>query len=282
MTQFDPLDEKLKDTQIELREAVTELELILKLSENEIRTTSPTHTTAYIEDAQQSDGLNLQPWMRRRKPGGSYAGFWVRLGAHSVDLFIVSVLLVIIHIVLSAAGFIDSHTYAHTLFGDDLLEKVSMFWLFGYACPVLSLVLYAVIFMVNNFVMSIIWEAGAVPLPEHVALVLALFPLLIDSTYHALMESSPKQATLGKRLFHIHVTDTNRKRLSLWQAYVRYFAKIWSSLTLCAGYIAIIVAKNKQGFHDKIARTYVLDDYDPALLPSKTVPGTDDSPQTPC
>ena len=44
------------------------------------------------------------------------------------------------------------------------------------------------------------------------------------------MESSSKQATFGKMIFKIYVTDTTGKKLGFWRACARNFLKL---LTLC-------------------------------------------------
>jgi uncharacterized RDD family membrane protein YckC len=71
--------------------------------------------------------------------------------------------------------------------------------------------------------------------------------------YYALMESSAKQATLGKMALGIMVTDTNGRRVSFGRATGRYFAKIISSAILCIGYIMIAFTAKKQGLHDIMA-----------------------------
>jgi uncharacterized RDD family membrane protein YckC len=76
--------------------------------------------------------------------------------------------------------------------------------------------------------------------------------------YFALMESSSKQATLGKLAVGIKVTDANGNRLSFWRATGRFFAKILSGLALGIGYLMIAFTKNKQGLHDMIAGTIVV------------------------
>jgi uncharacterized RDD family membrane protein YckC len=76
--------------------------------------------------------------------------------------------------------------------------------------------------------------------------------------YYALMESSKYQATLGKIVLGIVVTDTSGQRISFGRATGRYFAKIISQIILLIGYIMIAFTEKKQGLHDIIASTLVV------------------------
>jgi len=76
--------------------------------------------------------------------------------------------------------------------------------------------------------------------------------------YFALMESSSRQATLGKMVIQARVTDEDGERISFRQATLRYFAKAISALILCIGFIMIAFTERSQGLHDKIAHTLVV------------------------
>lgn len=80
----------------------------------------------------------------------------------------------------------------------------------------------------------------------------------ISWLYYALMESSSRQATLGKLAAGIKVTDMNGNRISFLNATGRYFAKILSGLMFGIGYVMIIFTEKKQGLHDIIAGTLVI------------------------
>ncbi len=75
--------------------------------------------------------------------------------------------------------------------------------------------------------------------------------------YFAIMESSAKQATLGKMAIGLFVTDKNNNRLTFGRATARYFAKWLSSIILMIGYIMAAFTKKKQALHDMIAGTIV-------------------------
>lgn len=76
--------------------------------------------------------------------------------------------------------------------------------------------------------------------------------------YFALMESSEKQATLGKMAVGIIVTDEHGGRLSFGRATGRYFGKILSGLIMYIGYIMVAFTDRKQGLHDMLASTLVV------------------------
>ena len=83
--------------------------------------------------------------------------------------------------------------------------------------------------------------------------------ILISWLYFALMESSPKSATLGKMALGLMVLDTDGYPISFGQATGRYFGKILSALPCYAGFIAAFFNEKKQTWHDSMANTVVVD-----------------------
>lgn len=75
--------------------------------------------------------------------------------------------------------------------------------------------------------------------------------------YEASLESSSRQATLGKMALSLKVTDLEGKRISFARATGRHFSKYLSGLILCAGYIMAGLTERKQALHDMIAGTLV-------------------------
>lgn len=75
--------------------------------------------------------------------------------------------------------------------------------------------------------------------------------------YEAAMESSSKQATVGKMALGLRVTDLEGRRISFARATGRHFAKIISGMTLLIGYIMAGFTERKQALHDMIAGTLV-------------------------
>ena len=64
--------------------------------------------------------------------------------------------------------------------------------------------------------------------------------------------------TLGKRALSIRVVKTDGTELTLVDALIRYVGLIVSCIALFIGVIWVAFDPNKQGWHDKIAKTYVV------------------------
>lgn len=77
--------------------------------------------------------------------------------------------------------------------------------------------------------------------------------------YHAYLESSDWQATVGKRALKLKVTDLEGRPVSFGRASGRHFAKIISGLIpLGIGYIIAGFTDKKQAIHDMVASCLVL------------------------
>ena len=76
--------------------------------------------------------------------------------------------------------------------------------------------------------------------------------------YFTLCESSTWQATLGKRMLSLRVTDLHGRRIGFGQANGRYWSKIISGLLLFMGFLMVGFDRKKQGLHDKLAGTLVV------------------------
>jgi uncharacterized RDD family membrane protein YckC len=87
--------------------------------------------------------------------------------------------------------------------------------------------------------------------------VTAIFVLFGSWLYEAFMESSSYQATLGKMIFGMKVTDLSGNRISFERATGRHFAKWLSTIILFIGYIMVAFTERKQGLHDILAGTLV-------------------------
>jgi len=75
--------------------------------------------------------------------------------------------------------------------------------------------------------------------------------------YFSVMEHSFYQATIGKIILGIKVTDISGNRLSYLKATSRFFAKFLSAF-IVIGFLMIAFTKKKQGFHDIITGTIVI------------------------
>lgn len=160
--------------------------------------------------------------MTAPEAAADYAGFWQRFGAWVIDLI---VLIVPSAIAFYAFGGLDA--YKH------FLEQVQ-----GGADMATAMREYAL---------------GAQS--SSVATV------VIGFVYYALFEGSKWQATPGKLALRLRVTDIDGQRLSLGRAAARNAVRltnmiIWLIPLVC--YLAVAWTQRKQGLHDLVAGTLVL------------------------
>ncbi|MCI0707599.1 MAG: RDD family protein [Ignavibacteriae bacterium] len=153
----------------------------------------------------------------------SYAGFWKRFAAYLIDGILIGAVCVIVMMVFGVglAGFASMNAEDMQYMSEE--EQAAMAaGIFG------GMMLVGLIFFVLQWL------------------------------YFALMESSSKQATLGKMALGIVVTDMNGNRISFGRATGRYFGKILSGLIIYIGYIMVAFTEKKQGLHDMMASCLVL------------------------
>jgi uncharacterized RDD family membrane protein YckC/type II secretory pathway pseudopilin PulG len=97
--------------------------------------------------------------------------------------------------------------------------------------------------------------------PEAAAIALALATTFLAVTgtwlYYALLESSSRQATLGKMLLGLAVSDLSGARIGFGRATGRLFAKFLSGLVLDAGFVMAAFTERKRALHDYLAGTVV-------------------------
>ena len=151
-----------------------------------------------------------------------YAGFWMRFVAYILDSFIISFIEVIV--VLPILGF------------------------FGF-----KVITIGTLSDLENTDPDIM-----IPLVASAISAIALSAFLITWLYYALLQSSSRQATIGKMVLNLEVVDAYGERISFATASLRYFAKILSSLFMMIGYIMAAFTYQNQALHDMIAKTYVV------------------------
>jgi len=76
--------------------------------------------------------------------------------------------------------------------------------------------------------------------------------------YFAMLESGKSQATVGKRVLGLQVTDRQGVRVSFGRATGRFFAKLISALPFDIGFMMAGWTQRKQALHDMIADTLVV------------------------
>ena len=94
--------------------------------------------------------------------------------------------------------------------------------------------------------------------------------ILAGWLYFGFLESSPWQASIGKKALGLIVTDMNGNRISFGRASGRYFGTILSGMICFIGFLLVAFTEKKQGLHDLLAGTLVLKG--PVPPPSQLVP----------
>jgi uncharacterized RDD family membrane protein YckC len=107
---------------------------------------------------------------------------------------------------------------------------------------------YGYTIKIDEWVMENIWQIVALYFVTKVILVYM---------YFVLFEISKWQGTVGKKLLKIKVTDINGQRIVFKKATIRLFSKFLSA-QLLIGYLIIFFTSKKQGLHDLIAKTLVI------------------------
>ena len=68
--------------------------------------------------------------------------------------------------------------------------------------------------------------------------------------------------TPGKLLLGLRVISRNGRPITFWQALRRYVGYFLSAIAIYIGYLWILIDNRRQGWHDKLAGTYVVYDWD--------------------
>jgi uncharacterized RDD family membrane protein YckC len=150
-----------------------------------------------------------------------YAGFWLRFLALLIDNVVLGLGLVLVLIpLIFLTGLRAVLNNFHP--GEDLSD-VGIFMLVG------------LVFLVATASLVLTW------------------------LYHALMECSEWQATVGKKVLGLVVTDMAGQRVSFGRATGRHFGKIITNMVpALIGYIMAAFTAKKQALHDMLAGCLVL------------------------
>jgi uncharacterized RDD family membrane protein YckC len=97
-------------------------------------------------------------------------------------------------------------------------------------------------------------DAALAPIVAAFGMLIIIVPWL----YFAGFESSRSQATPGKVLMHIMVTDLAGNKPTFARVTLRHFGKFISALIIFIGFLMIGLTKKRQGLHDKIGSCLVL------------------------
>jgi uncharacterized RDD family membrane protein YckC len=171
-------------------------------------------------------GTSSAPPVAYARPGVHYAGFWLRFVAYLIDAIVMGLAfgaLFIPFAILTGLGAALSGMHP----GEDPRE-------------------------IGNAL------GGTFFLGIFTILIIALIGGWL---YHAKMESSAWQATLGKKALNLRVTDMAGAPVSFARASGRHFGKILTGLIpLGIGFILAGITEKKQALHDMIASCLVLRD----------------------
>ena len=119
---------------------------------------------------------------------------------------------------------------------------------------ILSQIIAFVLSFIVGFFLGMIGHASVASLAG------TLVGICVSIVYFVWAESSAWQATIGKKLFGLRVTDENGQRISFWRSLGRNVSMLVSTLTLCIGYLMCFWTEKKQCLHDKMASCLVIDD----------------------
>jgi uncharacterized RDD family membrane protein YckC len=72
------------------------------------------------------------------------------------------------------------------------------------------------------------------------------------------MESSERQATFGKLMMGICITDLEGNRIGFWQGVIRMVIKFSISGAFLIGFLMQIYTDRRQALHDLLASTVVV------------------------
>ena len=113
------------------------------------------------------------------------------------------------------------------------------FWAFLIDAAVFAVLFWALAQLINGWTVSLIL-------------------LFIIWLYYAWLESSPWQASLGKRVMGLKVVDKRGRRLSFWKASKRLLTRIGTNLTFYFGFFTAAWDKHHETLHDHLSKSVVI------------------------
>lgn len=85
-----------------------------------------------------------------------------------------------------------------------------------------------------------------------------ILAFILSWLYFTIMESSALQATLGKKICSLVVTDSSGNRITFARANGRFWSKFISGAIFAIGYLMVAFTEKHQALHDMIADTLVV------------------------
>jgi len=136
------------------------------------------------------------------------------------------------------------------------------FWLRAVACFIDTVLIMAVFLLGASFFPAT-FEKLLPPTPVSLAdmpqpsPIVILILVSVGCLYYTLFEASGWQATPGKRIMRIYVTDLHGRRISLGRSFLRNIARQLSGIFFI-GYLITRFTEKKQALHDILAGCLVL------------------------
>lgn len=121
--------------------------------------------------------------------------------------------------------------------------------------------------LVIPFIFLWLFRIPIIPSEKEINTASKVLGALVAWLYFSIMESSKYQASLGKLMFGIMVTDAHGERLTLGKAMLRAFFKILGPFSGPCFFLCLWTPK-KQALHDILAKTLVMAKLNKTPLPS--------------
>lgn len=154
----------------------------------------------------------------------------------------------------------ESHDQSRPLYAG-FWKRFAAFVIDNLVLLIPSLIVGAILGLLMAFIFS----------PSSTQIVGNLVGFLMTWLYYSLMESSGKQATLGKMAVGIKVVDLRGEQISFARATGRFFAKIISAITFMIGYLMAGMTRRKQALHDMVAGCLVINNDQARGMPTWAV-----------
>ena len=116
-----------------------------------------------------------------------------------------------------------------------------------------SIVLFAAMMLTLVVVIAAVGQDDAYAIPA-----VSVVSLLVSILWFPVLECGPWQATPGKRIARIYVTDSEGQRISFWRSLGRTLLKFISSIAVMIGYFMAGFTSKKQALHDLMAGCLVV------------------------
>jgi uncharacterized RDD family membrane protein YckC len=136
------------------------------------------------------------------------------------------------------------------------------FWLRAVACVIDTIFIAALFVLVASLFPSTFEKllppspTSLMDMPRPAPLVIAIL-VAIGCLYYTMFEASSWQATPGKRILRLYVTDLNGQRITFGRALTRNLARQISGIFFI-GYLIAGFTERKQALHDILSRCLVL------------------------